>query len=209
VQQHYVLEYAVQHTTPPAPILHELERFTHLHTLSPQMLSGSYQGMLLAFITQMVKPRRVLEIGAFTGYTAICMAQHLPPNGKVHTIEVNDELAWIIRKFVEKAGLTDKVELHVGDAATVIPGLEEHFDLVFLDAGKLDYAHHYELALARTNPGGFLLADNILWDGKVVSDDKEATTVAIRDFNAMVHNDPRVENLLLPIRDGLMVIRKL
>jgi predicted O-methyltransferase YrrM len=206
--QHEVLDYAVQHTTPPHPILDELERYTHLHTLSPQMLSGPYQGMLLSFITQMVQPRRILEVGAFTGYTAICMAQYLPPDGEVHTIEVNDEHAYIIQKFVEKAGLTDKVKLYIGDAATVIPVLNEIFDLVFLDAGKLDYSKHYELALSRTRSGGFILADNILWDGKVLTDDQEATTVAIRNFNKMVHEDTRVDNLLLPLRDGLMVIRK-
>ena len=156
----------------------------------------------------MIQPQRVLEIGAFTGYTAICMAQYLPPGGEVHTIEVNDEHAYIIEKFVEKAGLADKVKLYIGDAATVVPVLNEIFDLVFLDAGKLDYAQHYELALSRTRAGGFILADNILWDGKVLTDDTEATTVAIRNFNQMVHKDERVENLLLPIRDGLMVIRK-
>ncbi len=206
--QHEVLDYAIQHTTPPSAILHELERFTHLHTLSPQMLSGPYQGMLLSFITHMVQPKRILEVGAFTGYTAICMAQCLPPGGEVHTIEVNDEHAWIIQKFIQKAGLEDKIRLYIGDAATVIPVLNEMFDLVFLDAGKLDYARHYELALERTRPGGFILADNILWDGKVLTDDQEATTVAIRNFNQMVHEDERVENLLLPLRDGLMVIRK-
>jgi caffeoyl-CoA O-methyltransferase len=164
--------------------------------------------MLLSFITHMVQPKRILEVGAFTGYTAICMAQCLPPGGEVHTIEVNDEHAWIIQKFIQKAGLEDKIRLYIGDAATVIPVLNEIFDLVFLDAGKLDYARHYELALERTRPGGFILADNILWDGKVLTNDQEATTVAIRNFNQMVHEDERVENLLLPLRDGLMVIRK-
>ncbi len=206
--QHEVLDYALHHTTTPPAVLHELERFTHLHTLSPQMLSGPYQGMLLSFITHMVQPKRILEVGAFTGYTAICMAQCLPPGGEVHTIEVNDEHAWIIQKFIQKAGLEDKIRLYIGDAATVIPVLNEIFDLVFLDAGKLDYARHYELALERTRPGGFILADNILWDGKVLTNDQEATTVAIRNFNQMVHEDERVENLLLPLRDGLMVIRK-
>ena len=206
--QQAIYAYSVAHTSPPQEVLYQLERASHLRTLSPQMVSGPYQGMLLQFISQMIRPRRVLEVGAFTGYAAICMAQGLAEGGEVHTIEVNDELAYIIREYVEKAGLTDKVKLYIGDAATVIPVLNEIFDLVFLDAGKLDYAKHYELALSRTRSGGFILADNILWDGKVLTDDQEATTVAIRNFNKMVHEDTRVDNLLLPLRDGLMVIRK-
>jgi caffeoyl-CoA O-methyltransferase len=206
--QHEVLEYALRHTTAPPPLLDELERFTHLRTLSPQMLSGPYQGMMLSFFTHMIQPRRVLEIGAFTGYTAISMARCLPAGGEVHTIEVNDELGYIIRKFVDEAGLSDQVRLFIGDAAQIIPTLTDTYDLVFMDAGKLDYPQHYELALERTRPGGFILADNILWDGKVLTNDQEATTVTIRNFNQMVHDDERVENLLLPLRDGLMVIRK-
>lgn len=204
-----IFDYAAAHTTPQQPVLHALERATHLRTLSPQMLSGPYQGMLLQFISHMIKPRRVLEIGTFTGYASICLAQGLPPGGQLHTIEVNDELAGIARQFVAEAGLSDKIVLHTGDAAQIIPTLDEVFDLVFLDAGKLDYAFHYELALAKTSAGGFMLADNVLWDNKVITADKEATTVALQHFNDMVQQDTRVENLLLPLRDGLMVIRKL
>lgn len=206
--QQAIYAYSVAHTSPPQEVLYQLERASHLRTLSPQMVSGPYQGMLLQFISQMIRPRRVLEVGAFTGYAAICMAQGLAEGGEVHTIEVNDELAYIIREYVEKAGLTDRVRLYIGDAAAIVPTLEEEFDLVFMDAGKLDYAHHYEMVLEKTRAGGFILADNVLWDNKVVTDDQEATTVALRDFNLMVHNDERVENFLLPLRDGLMMIRK-
>ena len=202
-----IYDYCTAHTSPPHEVLRQLERTSHLRTLSPQMVSGPYQGMLLQFISQMIRPARVLEIGAFTGYSAICLAQGLAPEGVVHTIEVNDELAWIIREYVEKAGLAEQIRLHIGDAAQIIPTLEETFDLVFMDAGKLDYDLHYELALARTRSGGFILADNVLWDSKVVTEDREATTVALRAFNQKIQNDERVENLMLPLRDGLLVIR--
>ncbi len=207
--QDKTLAYCYAHTSPVEAVLHELERETQLRTLSPQMLSGPYQGMLLRFLSQMVRPRRALEIGTFTGYTAICIAQGLPEDGLLHTIEVNDELGWLIRKYVQKAGLEQKVQLHLGDAATILPGLEETFDFVFLDAGKLDYALHYELALEKTRSGGFILADNVLWDGKVASgDSQDATAVALREFNAFVQRDPRVENILLAVRDGILVVRK-
>ncbi len=203
------LEYCYAHTSSVDGVLHELERETHLRTLSPHMISGAYQGTLLRFISQMIQPRRALEVGTFAGYAAICIAAGLTDDGLLHTIEVNDELGWLIRKYVHRAGLEHKVQLHLGDAAVIIPTLEEAFDLVFLDAGKMDYALHYELALAKTRPGGFLLADNVLWDGKVVAKDQKDTTAQTLDtFNTMVQADPRVDNILLPIRDGVMIARK-
>jgi caffeoyl-CoA O-methyltransferase len=201
--------YCAAHTSTASQILQELERETHLRTLSPQMLSGAYQGTLLRFFSQMVRPSRALEIGTFTGYTAICIAEGLAEGGILHTIEVNDELGWLIRKYLQKAGLVEKVHLHLGDAADIIPTLDAVFDLVFMDAGKLDYAHHYEMALSKTRSGGFILADNVLWDGKVAGGNiQDETAVALRTFNDFVHRDPRVENLVLPVRDGLMVMRK-
>ncbi|HMX40940.1 MAG TPA: O-methyltransferase, partial [Saprospiraceae bacterium] len=154
-------------------------------------------------------PQHILEVGTFTGYTTICLSAGLAPGGMLHTIEVNDELGWIIRKFLDRAGISQQVTLHLGDAATVIPTLEECFDMVFLDAGKLDYESHYELALSKTRPGGFLLADNVLWDGKVAAGDtKDETATVLRHFNQKVHQDERVDNLLLPVRDGIMMMRK-
>jgi predicted O-methyltransferase YrrM len=173
------------------------------------MISGEYQGQLLRFLSLMLRPKRILEIGAFTGYTAICMAEGLAKDGVLHTIEANDELGWLIQKYVHQAGFSEKIVLHLGDAAQVIPTLDEVFDLVFLDAGKLDYPQHYEMALAKMRPGGFLLADNVLWDGKVASgNERDETARALRAFNDFVHQDERVENLLLPLRDGLMLVRK-
>lgn len=202
-------DYCQQHTTSLNNTLYALERETHLRTLAPQMMSGPYQGQLLRFISLMLRPRRILEVGTFTGYSTLCLAEGLCDEGTVHTIEANEELAWIVRKYVALAGLESKVVLHLGDASEIIPGLKETFDLVFLDAGKLDYPTHYELSLAKMRPGGFLLADNVLWDGKVASgNEKDETAVALRAFNDFVQQDERVENLLLPLRDGLMVVRK-
>jgi len=201
--------YCLAHSSSLSAVLHDLERETHLRTLGPQMLSGEYQGQLLRFLSLMLRPRRVLEIGTFTGYTAICMAEGLAEDGVLHTIEANDELGWLIRKYIQKAGMEYKIVLHLGDAAQVVPTLDEVFDLVFLDAGKLDYPAHYEMALAKMRSGGILLADNVLWDGKVASgNERDETAVALRAFNDFVQQDERVENLLLHLRDGLMMVRK-
>ena len=203
------LAYCFTHSSPLSGILHDLERETHLRTHGPQMLSGEYQGQLLRFLSLMLRPKRVLEIGTFTGYTAICMAEGLAEGGVLHTIEANDELGWLIQKYIQRADMVQKIVLHLGDAAEVMPTLDEVFDLVFLDAGKLDYPAHYEMALAKMRSGGFLLADNVLWDGKVASgNERDETARALRAFNDFVQQDERVENLLLPFRDGLMVVRK-
>ncbi len=204
-----LLEYCTEHSSHSDEVLQALERETQLRTLSPQMLSGPLQGTLLYMIAAMIRPTLALEIGTFTGYAAICMARGLADNGMLHTIEVNDELAWIIRKYLLKAGVEEKVQLHLGDARQIIPTLPDAFDLVFMDAGKLDYPLHYELALSKMKSGAFLLADNVLWDGKVAGGDtKDETAVLLREFNSFVQQDNRVENVLLPVRDGLMVVRK-
>jgi predicted O-methyltransferase YrrM len=203
-----LLAYCQAHSTSPDPLLNELERYTYLHTLHPQMLSGPLQGRFLTLISQIMRPRRILEVGAFTGYSALCLAKGLAEDGVLHTIEVNDELRGILEAFIRKANLQQKIVLHVGDAAEIIPTLEETFDLVFLDAGKMDYLRHYELALPKLRAGGLLLADNVLWNGKTVYDSEDETARALRAFNEHVQADDRVENLLLPLRDGLMLVRK-
>ncbi|TNE58354.1 MAG: O-methyltransferase [Bacteroidetes bacterium] len=203
------LHYCLTHTTPVLPVLQALERETHLRTLHPQMLSGPYQGQLLQFISHMIRPRRILEIGTFTGYSAICLAQGLTEDGALDTIEANDELAPIIRKYIDQAGLEHKVRVLLGDALELIPQLQDTYDLIFLDAGKLDYHQYYELSLPKLRPGGFLLADNVLWDGKVAADEADATAQALRAFNDHIHQDARVENLLLPLRDGLLIVRRI
>ena len=203
-----LLRYCEAHTTTQDPVLYELERETHLKTLAPQMISGHLQGQLLTMLSQMIQPKTILEIGTFTGYATICLAKGLASNGTIHTIEANLELAYIINKYLAKANITDRVQLHLGDALQIIPNLPDQFDLVFIDAGKLDYEAFYDLAIDRVNPGGLIIADNVLWSGKVVFNDKEKTTQVLKAFNQKIQLDERVTNILLPIRDGMMVVRK-
>ena len=201
--------YCEEHTSPTSDVLHRLERETHLKTLAPQMASGSYQGKLLELLVRMSKPKTVLEIGTFTGYSSICIGTALGDGGVLHTIEANRELQVIIQKFIAEAELQDKIITHVGDALDIIPTLNATFDMVFIDAGKRDYAAYYDLIIDRVNPNGIILADNVLWSGKVVDNKKDNDTSIIDAFNKKVRDDARVENITLPIRDGLTVAVKL
>ena len=201
-------EYLEAHTTAPDAVLQELYRHTYLHEMNPRMMSGPVQGKFLQFLCQMLKPQRVLEIGTYTGYAAICIARGLPEGGKLVTIEANREYEDTLRHYFDKAQVSEKIELILGDAKTVIPTLSETFDLVFIDADKVSYPTYYTMVMEKVRPGSFILADNVLWDGKVLNaQTKEHDTQALIAFNDMVQNDPRVENVLLPIRDGLMMIR--
>ena len=177
----------------------------------PRMLSGAYQGKLLEMISCMVQPSRVLEIGAYVGYSAICLAKGLKQDGLLHTIEADEELEDIITKAIADANLNDKIILHIGEALNVLPTINEMFDLVFIDADKINYINYYEQVLPMVRQGGIIILDNILWSGKVVCEqpklDKETAT--LMQLNDLVQNDPRVENILLPIRDGLMICRKI
>lgn len=204
-----LFSYCENHTTYPLPELRELERETHLHTLSPQMLSGHLQGQLLALLSALKQPAVALEIGTFTGYAALCLAKGLPENGILHTIEINPELEHISRKYFKKTGLEHKIRLHLGDAREVIPTLNAAFDLVFIDAAKPDYSIYYDLVFDKVNPGGLILADNVLWGGKVLSKAADPDTAAIKAFNQKIRGDERVETLMLPLRDGLLIARKL
>lgn len=202
-------EYLEQHTTPMDEVLESLYRETYLHAMNPRMASGPVQGRFLQLLCQLMHPSKVLEIGTFTGFSTICMARGMASDGLLITIEANEEYEGIIRKYLEKAGVSERVQLVIGDAKTVIPTLEGGFDLVFLDADKASYPIYYDLVMDKLNPGGVLLADNVLWENKVLNTDtKERDTQAIRVFNDKVQNDPRVENVLLPLRDGLMMVRK-
>jgi predicted O-methyltransferase YrrM len=204
--------YAEAHTTPEIPILARLNRETNLTQIHPQMLSGHLQGTLLRMFCQMIRPERILEIGAFTGYSAISLALGLghAPSGIVHTIEINPEQEQGIRQFIREAGLEEQVILHIGKAIEIIPALTESWDLVFIDADKPNYLNYYKMVLPHVRQGGFIMADNVLWDGKVIGDpakmDKD--TLGIIEFNDFVHQDDHVENAVLPFRDGLMIIRK-
>ena len=204
-----LLDYCIAHTTLEPSILYDLERETYLKTLAPQMSSGHLQGQFLRFLSKMKRPKTILEIGTFTGYSAICMASGLPEDGILHTIEVNEELEYIIMKYVEKAALTEKIKLHIGDAKKIIPQLNLDYDMVFLDAGKNDYAFYYDLVFDQVNPGGLIIADNVLWSGKVMEKKQRKDASLLDAFNKKIHADNRVENILLPIRDGLIIAQKL
>ena len=209
-EQHLLNEYIEAHTTDADAVLAELYRETHMHVMNPRMASGPVQGQFLQFICQMLRPKRILEIGTFTGYSAICMAKNLPEGGQLTTIEANVEYEDIIRKYFDKAQVSVKIDLIFGDAKQVIPTLPDNFDLVFIDADKISYPTYYDLVIDKVKVDGFILADNVLWEGKVLNaNTKERDTQAIITFNDKVQNDPRVENVLLPIRDGLMMVRKI
>lgn len=202
-------QYVQNHSSEEMQVLQELSRETQAKILRPRMLSGHIQGIFLQMISKLIRPERILEIGTYTGYSAICLAQGLNENGLLHTIDVNDELESIIRKYIDKAGLTNKISLHIGNALSIIPTLKETWDLVFIDADKENYLNYYHLVFNQVKPGGWIIADNVLWSGKVVDDNEDdIETQAIRQFNEFIHADERVEHLLLPLRDGLMMIRK-
>jgi caffeoyl-CoA O-methyltransferase len=179
--------------------------------MMPRMLSGHLQGQVLKMISHMVRPARILEVGTYTGYSALCLAEGLQEGGKLHTIDINEELEIMVRKFISEAGMEEKIEYHIGNALDIIPTFNETFDLVFIDADKENYSNYYDLVIDKVRKGGFIIADNVLWSGKVLMDraKMDPDTKAIFDYNDKVMNDDRVENVLFPIRDGLMVARKL
>jgi predicted O-methyltransferase YrrM len=203
-------EYIESHTTPEPELLYELRRKTFLHTPYPRMLSGQVQGQFLSMISRMIRPERILEVGTFTGYSAICLARGLAEGGVLHTLEAEPAYAEIAREYFGKAGLENRIALHYGDALEIIPTLDEIFDLVFLDAAKEHYLDYYQLVFDKVRKGGYILADNALWDGRVLEGgpgDRE--TRGIIEFNKMIQEDDRVENVLLSVRDGVLLIRKL
>ena len=204
-------EYIEKHTSEEPGLLHELSRKTFLNTPYPRMLSGHVQGRFLEMISRMVRPSRILEVGTFTGYSAICLAQGLEPGGKLYALEAEGAYAEIAREYFIRAGLDDRIILHEGDAMRIIPKLDEIFDLVFIDAAKDQYVDYFNLVFDKVRKGGFLLADNALWDGRVLEGENagDPETRGIIRFNSFIQNDDRVENVLLSLRDGVMLIRKL
>lgn len=205
-----IFQYIVNHSDKEDKNLTDLSRKTHLETIHPRMLSGHLQGKFLEFISKMIKPERILEIGTFTGYSAICLAKGLSENGLLYTIEINDERKPIIDEFIKKAGFSDKIKLIIGDALKEIPEITELFDLVFIDADKPNYLNYFKAVFPKLKPGGFIIVDNVLWDGKVIKKvmKDDVSTKGIIDFNNYIQNNEFVENLMLPLRDGLMLIRK-
>ena len=203
-------DYITGHIDPEEPELHELDRLTNLKVMHPRMLSGHLQGKILRMICRMISPMNVLEIGTYTGYGTICLAQGLKEGGHVHSIEINDELADIPSQFIRRMNLENKITLHIGNALDIIPRLDILFDLIFIDGEKSEYLSYYQLVIDKINKGGFILADNILWSGKVLEQEpsNDHFTRGIKQFNDFVKQDDRVEKVILPIRDGLMILRK-
>lgn len=201
--------YACAHTSPESELLRKINRETHLEVLQPRMLSGHFQGRFLSMLSKMIGPLRILEIGTYTGYSALCLAEGLASNGKLVTIDINEELAPKVQGYFNESEFSNQIEFILGDALKVIPELDEKWDLVFIDADKHNYLAYYHLVFPHVNSGGYIIADNVLWSGKVIQDDKnDKDTVLIREFNDFVRNDQHVESVLLPIRDGLTLVRK-
>ncbi|MBL6657530.1 MAG: O-methyltransferase [Flavobacteriales bacterium] len=203
-------DYACSHTQNESPILSELNRETWAKVLIPRMLSGHLQGRALSMFSKMIQPRVILEIGTYTGYSAICLSEGLKEGGKLYTIDINEELESMSSSYFEKAGIKDNVKQYVGNALEIIPTLNDSFDLVFIDADKENYSNYFDIVIDKIPVGGFIIADNVLWSGKVAEDVKEndSETKALIDYNTKIQQSERVENLLLPVRDGLMICQK-
>lgn len=204
-------KYIEAHTAEENTLLQQINRDTHLEVMRPRMLSGHVQGRLLSLFSKMISPKNILEIGTYTGYSAICMAEGLQEDGQLITIDVNEELEDRVNGYFEQAGLTDQIEFKIGNAMEIIPTLTQQFDLVFIDADKSNYSNYLELVVDKVPAGGYIIADNVLWSGKVVEKFRKSLdkdTEALLKFNKAVHQDDRFENVLLGVRDGLMILRK-
>ena len=201
--------YAAQHTEDEPLLLQELNKRTHLNVLQPRMISGHFQGRFLSLLSKMVQPRTILEIGTYTGYATLCLAEGLHPEGVLHTIDIKEELTDLQREFFDRSGYGNQIVQHLGKAADIIPSLNTTFDLVFIDADKQNYAHYFDLVIEKMTRGGIILSDNVLWSGKVVEEVKpnDKHTQALMAYNQKIKDDPRVETVLLPIRDGITLSR--
>jgi caffeoyl-CoA O-methyltransferase len=203
--EHFLLN----HTTPEDPVLEDLYRQTHIRFVNPNMASGHLQGKFLEFISRMISPGNILEIGTFTGYSAICLARGLRPGGKLITLELNDELSAFARSYFSMAGLESSITQINGKAQEIIPSLDPEFDLIFIDGDKREYTEYYKLAFEKLKPGGYILADNVLWGGKAMdTETSDPQAIGIISFNEMIKSDPAVEIVTIPLRDGLMIIRR-
>ena len=205
-----ILNYSISKSEKESKLLNDLYRETYLKVLNPRMISGHYQGRILSLISKIISPKKILEIGTYTGYSAICLCEGMDKDGILHTIDNNKELVEIQNKYFKRANLKDKIIQHSGDAKNIIPSIDEEFDIVFIDADKESYPEYYDLIINKVRSGGIIIADNILWSGKIlekVEKDDQATK-SIIEFNNKIIEDDRVKNIILPIRDGLNIIRK-
>ena len=205
-------EYVVAHSENEPELLQQLNRETYQKILQPRMLSGHYQGRVLSMISKLVNPKNILEIGTYTGYSALCLAEGMQSNGALHTIDINEELIDFQRKYFDKSGYGKQIHQHLGDALKIIPELDTTFDLVFIDADKENYSNYFNLIIDKLNSGGIILSDNVLWSGKILETTfkkDDTSTPALIEYNALLKEDNRVETVVLPIRDGLTISRKL
>jgi len=204
-------DYVVAHSEKEPELLQQLTRETYQKILQPRMLSGHFQGRILSVLSKLIAPKSILEIGTYTGYSALCLCEGLPKNGTLHTIDINEELEGFQRKYFELSGYGDQITQHIGNATEIIPNLNQQFDLVFIDADKPNYPTYFELIISKMNRGGVILSDNVLWSGKVIEplNPKDVSTKAVLEYNKLLAEDTRVETVLLPIRDGLTISRVL
>ena len=203
-------KYVCDHSENESDLLKKINRETHLEVLQPRMLSGHFQGRVLSMFSKMIQPERILEIGTYTGYSALCLAEGLTPNGKLFTIDINEELAPRVRSYFFASGFSEQIDYKIGAAMELIPTLNEKWDIVFIDADKHNYINYYHLVFPMVKVGGYIIADNVLWSGKVIdSTQNDKDTQLLREYNRLNHQDERVEEVLFPIRDGLMVSRKI
>ena len=203
--------YVVAHSQDEPKLLQQLNRETYQKILQPRMLSGHYQGRVLSMISKLINPKNILEIGTYTGYSALCLAEGLQKDGELHTIDINEELFDFQRKYFDKSGFGNKIHQHLGNALEIIPKIETLFDLVFIDADKENYCNYFEIIINKLNPGGIILSDNVLWSGKVLDTKfkkEDTSTPALIEYNTLLKTDKRIETVLLPIRDGLTISRK-
>lgn len=206
-----IQQYCDTHTSPENDVLQKLNRETFANVLQPRMLSGHFQGRVLSMISHMIKPQMILEIGTYTGYSAICLAEGLAEGGKLITIDINAEREELVNTYIQKAGFENRIQHIIGDALNIVKTLPHTYDLIFIDADKPNYIRYYDMAMEKLSPGGYVLIDNILWSGKVVDETaliRDKDTQLLHQLNQKVQQDARVENVLLPIRDGLMLVRK-
>lgn len=203
-------EYIVAHSETEPELLKQLTRETYQKILQPIMLSGSYQGRVLSMISKLIRPKTILELGTFTGYATLCLAEGLQANGEIHTIDVNEELVDFQRKYFDRSDYGKQIHQHLGNALDIIPTLNKTFDLVFIDADKPNYSNYFHAIIDKLNSGGIIISDNVLWHGKVIEklDPKDISTKAVLDFNTLLKSDDRIETVMLPIRDGLTISRK-
>ena len=202
-------KYIEQHSSEEEAVMKELTRETYIKVQMPNMLSGHLQGQFLEMITRLQQPKRILEIGTFTGYSGIYLAKGLTADGLLYTIDINEELQPMVERYIDKSGLSYKIKQLIGNALQIIPTIEETFDLVFIDADKANYCNYYDLVFDKVRTGGYIIADNVLWSGKVIAETKDKDTLAIDNYNKKVAADKRVETFILPLRDGLNIARKM